>query len=152
MASNRKLPSTATINKNSLRSCPCSVSLTPWPNPYSRFINYSLLLLHLHTSPFVLVSYCLFPSNKTTGSNDQIHCRHPDYVRSTCARTSYPTWLCRLPSGTPSPVYAAKPGISYSYSWVFHRCVPTALSKCMLLLPYDGRLSLCRIIRIKSHR
>jgi len=79
----------------------------------------SLLLLHLHTSPFVLVAYCLFPSNATTGSNDQIHCRHPDYVRSTSARNSYPTCFRRLPSGTPSPVYAAKPIISYFYSGVF---------------------------------
>ena len=92
----------------SLRSCPCCVSLTPWPHSYCCLIKFPLMHIHLHTSPIVLVAHCRSSSNATTSSNYQIHRRLPDYVRSTCARNSYPTCSRRLPSGTPSPVLRCK--------------------------------------------
>ena len=114
----------------------CCVSLTPWLHQNCRFINFPLLLLHLHTSPFVLVANCLFSSNATTGGHDQIHCRHPDYVRSTFARNSYPTCFRRLPTGTPLARFTLQNQLlATSIRAYFHRCVPTALFKCMLLLP-----------------
>ena len=104
-------------------------------------------------TPLVFVAYCLFSSNATTGSNDQIHCRHPDYVRSTCARNSYPTCFRRLPSGTPSPVDAAKPIISYSGVLLFLRfSIDVHRLRCQNpCCYYRRRLTQLRITRMKSH-
>ena len=119
-------------------------------SPYSRFIKFPLLLLHLRTSPFfVLVAYCLFFSNATTG-NDQNHCRHPDYVRSTCARNSYPTCFRRLPSRTPSPVLLCKT----NYLLLLFVCI--SLDVYRLRCPnaccyYRRRLPQYRITRMKPH-
>ena len=96
--------------------------------------------------------FCLFPSNATTGSNDQIHCRHPDYIRSTYARNSYPTCFRRLPSGTPSPVDDAKPTISYFYSCVFPYFVDVyRLRRPNACCYYRRRLPQSQITRMKSH-
>ena len=94
--------------------------------------------------------FCLFPSNATTGSNDQIHCRHPDYVCSTCARITYPTCFRRLPSGMPSPVLRYK---TIYYLFLFGRI---SIDVYRLRCPkaccyYRRRLPQLRITRMKSH-
>ena len=128
----------------------------------------SLLLLgHIHTVASSTSLYCsytctlhllfllhiaLFSSNAITGSNDQIHCRHPDYVRSTSARNSYPTCFRRLPLGTPSPVYAVKPIISYFYSCVFPYFVDVyRLRRPNACCYYRRRLAQLRVTWMKSH-
>ena len=96
-------------------------------------MKFTLLLLHLHTSPFV-VAYCMFYCNVNTGRNYEIHSRFPVYVRSNLR----PKQLPHSSAGCPRVRLARftlqnqlLPSSSHAY---FHSGVPTAPSKRIFLL------------------